>query len=293
MPGKTDTSSKKTPKKLRIGAVLYGLTNPYFDQIKSGLNTRTKEYIDDIEVVMRQTEYNVEKQLEAIKEVMKDGIDGLILTPMEDSRVKDIINELAAKKIPTICVNTDLEESDRVVYVGSDLYKSGRTAGEMMGMITPNNNWEVGIITGSRQLKSHEDRIRGFCDVLKESYPNLVVERIEECNGDDYKAYEIMRIMLENHPHMHAFFFTAGGVYGGCKFLYQMTKPRPYYVVTFDELDTTREFIRNGTINASICQQPFVQGRMALALAVQYILHGNVPAEKNYTDIVIRIKENL
>ncbi len=293
MPQKTSGTEKTGSKKLRLGVVLYGLTNPFFEDIKKGLNERVLEFPGDIDLVVRQTEFDPIKQLAAIDEVIKEKVDGLILTPIEDARIRERINELYSKKIPTVCMNSDMEDSDRIAFVGSDLYKSGRVAGQIMGMITPRKNWEVGIITGSRKVKGHEDRVRGFCDVLKESYPHLTVERIEECNGDEYKAYELMRLMLEEHPHMHAFYITAGGVYGSCKFLYQMTKPRPYYVVTFDELDTTRDFISKGTINASICQQPVAQGRMAFTLIVQYLLNGAVPEKIHFTDIIIRIKENL
>ncbi|MBO6215912.1 MAG: substrate-binding domain-containing protein [Lachnospiraceae bacterium] len=293
MSAKSTASDKTTAKKMRIGVVLYGLANPFFEDIKKGLYERAAEFGDSIDIELRQTSFDAASQYDAISELEKLKINGLILSPIADARIREKISELKDKKIPTICINSDFDESDRIAFVGTDLYKSGRTAGQVMGMITPPNNWEVGIITGSRAVEGHEARIKGFCDVLKESYPYLTVERIEPCYGDDYKAYETMRLMLEEHPHMHAFYFTAGGVYGGCKFLYQMTKPRPYYVVTFDELDTTRDSIRKGTISASICQQPLSQGRLSLTLMERYLNGGVMPDDKYFTEIIIRIKENL
>ena len=294
MPAKSVPNPSASKKALKIGVVLYGLTNPFFESIKQGLNDRIAEYNEPaVTIELRQTTFDAAKQLEAINEVAKAKIDGLILTPIDDARIRDKINELSSKKIPVVTLNSDISDTERIAYVGSNQYKCGRTAGQLMGMICPERPWEVGIITGSRNVSGHEERIRGFADVLKESYPLLTIERIEECNGDDYKAYEMIRRMLEEHPHMHAFYFTAGGVYGGCKFLYQMTKPRPYYVITFDELDTTRDFIDKGTINASVCQQPVSQGRLAVTTMINYLSRGILPEPINYTDIVIRIRENL
>ena len=65
-------------------------------------------------------------------------------------------------------------------------------------------------------------------------------------------------------------------------------------VITYDMVSTTREFIENGLISATICQQPFLQGSKPLSLLFTYLTTGERPAlENDYVDIDIRIRENL
>ena len=65
-------------------------------------------------------------------------------------------------------------------------------------------------------------------------------------------------------------------------------------VITNDMVDTTREFLENGLIAATICQQPFVQGHKPLSILFTYLTTGELPAvENDYVNIDIRIRENL
>ena len=71
-------------------------------------------------------------------------------------------------------------------------------------------------------------------------------------------------------------------------------RDRDITVITYDMVDTTREFVENGLIAATICQQPFLQGSKPLSLLYTYLTTGEQPAvENDYVAIDIRIKENL
>jgi LacI family transcriptional regulator len=52
--------------------------------------------------------------------------------------------------------------------------------------------------------------------------------------------------------------------------------------------------VRNGTIAATICQQPQRQGRLALSVLFDYLIEGNPPASNRlYTDIQIKVAANI
>ena len=54
------------------------------------------------------------------------------------------------------------------------------------------------------------------------------------------------------------------------------------------------EALENGTIAATICQQPKIQGSKPLSLLFAYLTTGETPEkEYNYTAVDIRIKENI
>ena len=64
-------------------------------------------------------------------------------------------------------------------------------------------------------------------------------------------------------------------------------------IITFDDVPKTKELLRNGIISATICQQPYKQGYLPVELLSRYLIEGISCEEFHYTDIDIRIKENL
>ena len=85
-----------------------------------------------VTVLIRYAELdNKDKQIELIDELVATGINGLAITPLDDDDVTKKLVELAIG-IPCVTVNSDLKDSKRIAYVGSEYMKSGQTAGALM-----------------------------------------------------------------------------------------------------------------------------------------------------------------
>ena len=112
---------------------------------------------------------------------------------------------------------------------------------------------------------------------------------VVENGDDDYKSYEVVSDLLDRHPDLSALYFTAAGVYGGCRAVLNASLQRPLKIITFDAVLSTCEMIRNGVISATICQ-----GARSLSLLVDYLLTGKLPENRCiYMDLSIKIAENL
>ena len=293
-PNKAGIALAAQKKNIKVGVLLYGEGNSFFEGIKKGIDDRYNDLsFYGFTYIVKQSKTHVKDQLKALDELLKEDISGLIISPYNDPRVQERINDISKKGIPVVTVNTDLADSSRIAYVGSDAFKGGQTAGGLMGLFSKGKA-EVGIITGSRSLDGHEDRINGFKDIISKKYPGIQIEAIEECLDDDYKAYETIQRMLLDHPSITAFFFTAGGVYGGCKALYQLTQRAPYTVITFDTEAANVDYMNKDIITATICQNPYLQGSKALSILIDKLILDRDPiSEYNYIDINIKIKESL
>ena len=110
------------------------------------------------------------------------GAKGLLITPYDDERIVNKINELSKKGIPVVTVCSDIEGTDRLAYVGSNNMRLGHTVGALLGLIS-GGHAEVGIITGSRDVLGQEQRIAGFLEKIQKEYPNITVETITECKN--------------------------------------------------------------------------------------------------------------
>ncbi len=280
-------------KNLKLGVVLLGLGTVFYNDILIGVRNKAQELSEyNCAVLVRQTEYDLDQQLNAIDELVAEGISGLAISPYNDNAIREKINALCDRGIPVVTLNTDIENSRRIAYIGCHFYRSGETAGGLMHLMTHGEVY-VGIISGSQNILCHTERIAGFSH-MADSYGNIRIVDTINNNDDENESYSLTTALLARHPEINALYFTAGGVYGGCKAVMDAGRHKDMTIITYDIVNTTREYIEKGLIAATICQQPFIQGSKPLAILFTYLTTGELPTSENdYVNIDIRIKENL
>lgn len=292
-PNKAGIVLAAQKKNLKLGVVLLGVGNPFFDDVLAGVREKAAELAGyNCSVLIKQTEYSLKQQLNAIDELLAEGVNGLAISPYNDSAVREKIDSLSEQDIPVVTLNTDIENSSRLAYVGSNFYRSGEAAGGLMRLMT-RGEVRVGIVSGSRDILCHTERIAGFSHITG-AHPNIRIVGTVNNNDDDQISFELTKKLLADYPEINAFYFTAGGVYGGCRAIESSARKNDTTVITNDLVPTTREYMQKGLIAATICQQPFQQGTLPLAILFAYLTTGEMPISENvYVDVDIRIRENL
>lgn len=289
------TKEAKKSEKDRIGVLLYGDSNgDFFSSLVRGINAALPSIKAEPELDIRFSPMNAADQVRTLDDMAKKPLKGLIISPIDDVSVAKRIKALSDKGVPVVTVHTDIADSGRIAYVGTDPYKAGQVAASQMCLLCEPKT-EVGIVTGFHGIRGHEQRIKGFMDYLADNDKGLTVEAIGECRDDDYKAYELVQKMQSDNPGISAFFFsTTGGIYGGCKGIWQMTTRLSFHVVTFDVFPATREFMQKGLIDSSIYQSPKHQGVLALRILAQKIYEGKDPEKEiNLSELSIKTRECL
>lgn len=291
-PNRAGTALAAQKKKYKIGVIVFGRNNPFFDEVMRGVHSKSDELKSyGITTIIRRVDFDVRAQLDAIDELMAEGISGIVLAPYNDRTICERIDELVNDGIPVVTVNTDIEGSHRMAYVGSDYYRGGCIAAGLFALST-SGDISLGIITGSNNVLCHTERIRGLQSTLADVYPRIRVNGILENHDDEIESYTVTRQFLAEHPDTGALFFTAAGIYGGCKAVSESgLHPR---IITFDEVPTTLELIKKGTVLATISQQPYKQGYRSLDILFEYLTSGILPKnELQYAEHSIIIRENL
>lgn len=281
-------------KNFKLGVILFGEGNPFFDDVIKGIRHKEEELACyHCNVLLKRVSIDVNRQLEAIEELLAEGVNGIAISPTNDARLAKRIDELFDMDIPVVTLNTDIEHCRRLAFVGSNYYQSGETAAGLIRLMSPRQEIYIGIVLGSSDVLCHTERIAGFTQTLKEHKHIHIVETIAN-DDDDFLSYDRTMKMLEKHPEINALFFAASGVYGGCRAVLSLGREKDMTIVTFDKVASTIEMIEKGVINATICQQPFKQGSRPLDILFNYLATGEMPKEEyEYMAVDIRIKENI
>ncbi|AUS98355.1 LacI family transcriptional regulator [Clostridium thermosuccinogenes] len=281
-------------KSFVIGVIVASEGNPFFDDVLKGIHQAENELHDyGVKIIIKTMKgYDIQRQLKLIEE-LEGGIHALILNSISDAEIAAKIDELTDKGIPVITLNTDIENSKRLCYVGCDYVKGGETACGMLGLLT-GGRAKVGVITGSVKILGHNQRVQGFRNVIKRRYPGIEVVDFAESNDDDIIAFEATKKMLLEHKEIDALFIAAAGAYGVCRAVISLGLENKITIVCFDDVPSTVEMMEKGLIKATICQQPFLQGNKSVHIAYDYLVSGARPHNDQFiVENKIKILENL
>lgn len=297
MPNKAGKILSVQKKNLKLGMLLLNSTsrNPFISEMIEGAQAKAKEFKDyGVEVLISQSPIGDSKQQAAlIDKLIEVGVNGLVIMPENDNLIRNKLLELKKLGIPVITVNTDIADSGRMAYVGSNYLKSGEIAAGLMSMVTEGTA-SVGIINGNKNILCHQERVQGFTTRIKQSYPKIKIVDIVCNNDDDFISYETTKRLLTKNKDINALFFIAGGVFGGCRAIDDLKLSGKIKIICFDTVSTTKEMMDNRTIHAAIDQDPKGQSSESLQLLFEYIAMGtSLEKEFYYIENKIKIIENL
>ncbi len=288
--GRALTVRKSAPV---IGIVLSSEGNPFFDDVIAGIRRAESELADyGVSIALHTMRgYHAEEQL-ALIDALGTSISALVLHAINDPRIARKINALAEQGIPTVTVNTDLDNSQRRCYVGSDYLRGGHTAAGVVRLVTEGKA-RLGILTGVDNVLGHRQRLAGFEALLRERCPGITVAARVSAQDDIEHANRVTRDMLAADPAIDALMVIAAGLRGVCQAVMELGRERGMRIFAFDNTPGTKEMMDAGLVKAVVCQQPFAQGRRAVRAAFDIILSGVPGNERMITENQIRILENL
>lgn len=98
-------------------------------------------------------------------------MDGIIFVPGEAKRFKSLIDEAERRGIKVACVDIDVPESKRDVFITSDSYGGGRLAGEAAVRHLKGKGNVMALLCAS-EVPTVQKRYQGFYDIVKK-YPDI------------------------------------------------------------------------------------------------------------------------
>jgi LacI family transcriptional regulator len=122
--------------------------------------------------------------------------DGIAFMALEHPAVREAVNRLAEKGVPTVTLISDIANAGRAAYLGLDNRSAGRLAGFLIARFVGKRPAKVAMIAGSLSYRAHEEREMGFLHVLRESHPHIEVVGIREGQDDEAMNYRQMRMLL-------------------------------------------------------------------------------------------------
>lgn len=119
--------------------------------------------------ILGPSEWDVPMQIATLEQVIPGRPAGLLINGT-DPGIAQVIKKAVAAGIPTVVYDSDIPNSDRHCFIGSDWYEMGRLQGERMVKIIGGKG-KVACM-GILGMENMEAGFKGFQDVLKK-YPGI------------------------------------------------------------------------------------------------------------------------
>lgn len=296
-PSHVGRALARAKKPVKIGVVVHLTKIPFFQEVIKGIK-QAKVEIGNLGgelLVESLPSLDAEAQLEAVKSLLEQGIQGLAISPAQDDILRRQLNEISiARDLPIITFNTDIAGLKRMCYVGLDNIRAGRTAAGLMHLLHREKGGKTLIISGHSNNPANSERVEGFVSEAADRFPCIEIADTK-FNGDDSDlAYSIVASAIREIPDLSSIYMVSSGQAGASRALIDAKMAGRIRTIVYDVLPKTREYIEKGAIDFIIDQNAFVQGNRPPHILFDHLFNGGpVKKEKYYTDISIRTKYNV
>ena len=224
--------------------------------------------------------YSPEDQLSMIDELVDEGINGLVLVPLDNETIRSRIEELIKSGISVLLINSELTGIDPMCYLGCNYFESGQVVGALMHNFSGGKPMRLLILHGSQLMANHRQREEGFIHEL-ETLGSVyeIVEKADITNDPEY-AYKRTCEILKEHGGINAIFTITSNVPPVCKAINELGMTGNVVHIGFSLTAATRPFLLDGSLTATIGQDAYQQGYQSLKIMFDYFSTGILPQRK-------------
>lgn len=216
-----------------------------------------------------------------IKETADEKYDGIAVSLVEEENMAEAVDYAIGKGVPVVAFNIGGTGKTKVLSnICQDAYKAGQVVGE---------NIRDKIGDGKVIFTLHDDvdvlrqRLNGILSRLPE---NLDYKVIVSGNNPEL-ACSTIQAELEKEGDVTAVIGTGQSDTHGAGLALKAVGAGKFYVAGFDVCRDILQMVKEGIVDFTIDQQPYVQGFYPLLQLWQNASYGIMPSDVNAGDAVI------
>jgi ribose transport system substrate-binding protein len=260
------TSSPAGAKKFKLAFITNNAAD-FWTIARKGCEAADSE-LDNVEVEFRiPSDGTAAEQRRIVDDLMAKGVSAIAISPVDPANQTQMINDLA-KQIPVITQDSDAPLSDRRCYVGTDNILAGRQAGSLIIEALPQGG-KIMLFVGKSDARNAQERYQGIKDVLPSK---IEIIDVRTDDADQVRAKANAADTLIKHPDVSCLVGLWG--YNGPAILNALKdagKVGQVKIVCFDEQDETLAGVKDGSIYATVVQQPYEFGYQSVHLMAKVL----------------------
>lgn len=252
----------------------------FFTVVKNGIADAARML--DAEFEFTGTEdADVEELCRMIRQTADEKYDGIAVSLVEEENMADAIAYAADQGVPVVAFNIGGTGKTRVLSnICQDAYKAGQTVGEK---IRDNLGTGKVIFTLHDDVEVLRQRLDGILSML----PDDLDYKVMVSGNSPELACKNIQAEMEKEGNVTAVIGTGQSDTHGAGLALKAAGKGKFYVAGFDVCQDILQMVKEGVVDFTIDQQPYVQGFYPLLQLWQNASYGIVPSDINAGAAVI------
>ncbi|NIE81197.1 substrate-binding domain-containing protein [Asaia sp. As-1742] len=218
--------------------------------------------------------------------------DGLILCLPDHPGIRQAVSD-ACVRLPVVTIASDITAPERLAYIGSDNYRAGRIAADMMGRLLGPREGRVALIAGTMHYIGHQQRYAGFMAALDERYAALSATPALECLENDDRAADAVHALLQEHRDIVGIYHFSTGADAIARLLEKQGMADRLVFITHELTPHRATLLRSGTIDIVLDQNPMLEARTALSTLSHYLGRCTAPLDGPIIPLSVHTRETV
>ncbi|MDX8032697.1 sugar ABC transporter substrate-binding protein [Lentzea sp. BCCO 10_0856] len=252
-----------------------------------------------LELKTTNSQNDVAKLTANVQTFISQGVKGVAMAPQDTAAIAPTLEQLAAKKIPVVTVDTRPDSGDVFMVVRADNRAYGEKACRFLGAKLGGKG-KVVMLQGDLASINGRDRTEAFNDCMKSNYPGITVLG-EATNWDGAVAAQKLQTDLTANPDVKGVYMQSSFALSGTlqvlkqkDLLVPPTDPKHVFIVSNDGIPEELKNIAEGHIDATVSQPADLYAKYAL----QYLkaaIDGKTfsPGKTDHDSTIVQVRDGL
>jgi len=288
-------SPKPADGKLQVAVIPKGSTHIFWKSVEAGARRAGDEVGADVLWKSSLKENDRATQIAIVEQFVSDGVDGIVLAPLDDVALLRPVRAAKRKKIPVLIFDSAIKGTygeEFIGYVGTNNKAGGRMAGEEMVRMLGGKG-KVIVLRYMEGSASTVDREEGFLEVIGRSPEMQVALSNRFAGGTMGEAKDAALNMIDQLREIDGVFCSCEPVTLGMMLALQQNGLLPKIkLIGFDATDKLLEALAAGDIAALVAQNPTKMGYESVKTIVAHI-RGSPAPESIDSGAALVTKENM
>jgi ribose transport system substrate-binding protein len=292
-------SAAGTGKAFTIAVVPKGTTHEFWKSIHAGAIQAQQELSAQgipVQIIWKGPlrEDNRELQVQVVEGFITQGVQGIVLAPLDNRALVRPVEEAKRAGVPTVIIDSGLETDQIVSFVATDNRKGGELAADHMAQLV-NEKGKVLLLRYAEGSASTHEREEGFLAQMRAKHPGVEVISSDQYAGATREtAKRAAENLLNRYGNELQGVFTVNetATIGMLIALQDMNKAGKLKFIGFDVSPILLDAMRAGQLHGIAVQNPMRMGYLGVKAMVDH-LRGQPVERRVDTGVTLVTPANL
>jgi ribose transport system substrate-binding protein len=258
-----------------VALIPKGFQHQFWQAVKKGAEQAGADFKVKVTFDGPESETMVDKQIDILSATLAKKPSAIGFAALDSQAALPLLKKAQAAKIPVIAFDSGVDSPIPLTTASTNNVAAAALAADKMAALI-NNEGEVAVVGHDQTSRTGVDRVEGFVNRIKSTYPKIKIVSVQYGGGDHLKSTEVTKSILQANPNVKGMFGTnegaAIGVLNGAK-----ESKRKIVIIGYDSGKQQKAAIASGEMAGAITQNPVGIGYKTVEAAVKALKGETLP----------------